>query len=231
MEKAAKQPNQPRLLQRNRRYPPFYLVYEKKSEAANAVNKRIIERYENLIKYIDVVDENEQKIMTVLPKVEITKFIEDNRASFDNLKKGLEEVKKRKEGLDAIVDEIKRFYEKMNFSEIASKYYKKLEGGNKEKILEEIFSGTYKLIEGFNEKTRQIEAEAKKVGEVSADLNNRNKGDDRSKKDFEEVMSKFNDINNLFRDLSQGTAFYTKLSDVLVRIDNTTSGYASARKL
>jgi hypothetical protein len=46
--------------------------------------------------------------------------------SFDNLKKGLEEVKKRKEGLDAIVDEIKRFYEKMNFSEIASKYYKKL---------------------------------------------------------------------------------------------------------
>lgn len=195
------------------------------------MNKRIIERYENLIKYIDVVDENEQKIMTVLPKVEITKFIEDNRASFDNLKKGLEEVKKRKEGLDAIVDEIKRFYEKMNFSEIASKYYKKLEGGNKEKILEEIFSGTYKLIEGFNEKTRQIEAEAKKVGEVSADLNNRNKGDDRSKKDFEEVMSKFNDINNLFRDLSQGTAFYTKLSDVLVRIDNTTSGYASARKL
>lgn len=195
------------------------------------MNKRIIEKYENLIKYIDVVDENEQKIMTVLPKVEITKFIEDNRASFDNLKKGLEEVKKRKEGLDAIVDEIKRFYEKMNFSEIASKYYKKLEGGNKEKILEEIFSGTYKLIEGFNEKTRQIEAEAKKVGEVSADLNNRNKGDDRSKKDFEEVMSKFNDINNLFRDLSQGTAFYTKLSDVLVRIDNTTSGYASARKL
>lgn len=97
--------------------------------------------------------------------------------------------------------------------------------------MEEIFSGTYKLIEGFNEKTRQIESEAKKVGEVSADLNNRNKGDDRSKKDFEEVMSKFNDINNLFRDLSQGTAFYTKLSDVLVRIDNTTSGYTSARKL
>jgi hypothetical protein len=64
--------------------------------------------------------------MSVLPKVEITKFIEDNRMSFDNLKKGLEEVKKRKEGLDAIVDEIKRFYEKMNFSEIASKYYKKL---------------------------------------------------------------------------------------------------------
>jgi hypothetical protein len=52
----------------------------------------------------------------------------------------------------------------MDFSEIASKYYKKMEGSNREKILEEIFSGSYKLIEGFNEKTKQIESEAKKVG-------------------------------------------------------------------
>lgn len=54
--------------------------------------------------------------MSVLPKVEVTKFIEENRAHFDNLKKGVDSVKARKEGLDAIVDEIKRFYEKMNFS-------------------------------------------------------------------------------------------------------------------
>ena len=94
--------------------------------------------------------------MAVLPKVEITKFIEDNRALFDALRQGLEVVKNKKEGLDALVDEIKRFYEKMNFSEIASKYYKRLDGTNREKILEEIFSGTYKLIEGFNERTRQI---------------------------------------------------------------------------
>jgi len=44
-------------------------------------------------------------------------------------------------------------------------------------------------------------------------------------------MSKFNDVNNLFRDLGQGTAFYTKLSDVLVRIGDTVTGYISARKL
>jgi hypothetical protein len=62
-------------------------------------------------------------------------------------------------------------------------------------------------------------------------LNKRNKGDDKSKKDFEEIMSKFNDINNLYRELGQGTAFYTKLSEVLVRISDTVSGYISARKL
>ena len=48
--------------------------------------------------------------MAVLPKVEITKFIEDNRAFFDSLRQGLEAVKNKKEGLDALVDEIKRFY-------------------------------------------------------------------------------------------------------------------------
>jgi hypothetical protein len=44
-------------------------------------------------------------------------------------------------------------------------------------------------------------------------------------------MSKFNDINNLFRELTQGTAFYTKLSEVLARINDTVSGYTSARKI
>jgi hypothetical protein len=48
--------------------------------------------------------------MAVLPKVEVTKFIEDNRAQFDSLKNGLEAVKNKKDGMDAIVDEIKRFY-------------------------------------------------------------------------------------------------------------------------
>jgi hypothetical protein len=69
------------------------------------------------------------------------------------------------------------------------------------------------------------------VGEISAGLNTRNKGDDKSKKEFEEVMSKFNEINNLYRELGQGTGFYTKLSDVLARINDTVEGYLSARKL
>ena len=73
----------------------------------------------------------------------------------------------------------------MNFADIANKYYKQIDETNRERILDEIFHSTYKLIEGFNNKVRQIEVEAKKVGEVSCELNNRNKGDDRNKKDFE----------------------------------------------
>ena len=63
-----------------------------------------------------------------------------------------------------------------------------------------------------------INAEAKAVGEISNELNKKNTGSDKSKKEFEDAISKFNDINNLFRDLGQGTAFYTKLSEVLARI-------------
>lgn len=69
------------------------------------------------------------------------------------------------------------------------------------------------------------------MGEISADLNKKNKGDDRSKQEFEDVMAKFNDINNLFRELGQGTSFYTKLSEVLVRIGDTIDGYTQARRL
>jgi hypothetical protein len=75
-----------------------------------AVNKKILDKYDSLQKYIQVVDQNEQAIMSVLPKVEVTKFIEDNRAQFDALKAGIESVKGKKDGLDAIVDEIKKFY-------------------------------------------------------------------------------------------------------------------------
>jgi hypothetical protein len=59
-------------------------------------------------------------------------------------------------------------------------------------VLDEIFSGTFKLVEAFNEKSKAIEAEVRKVGEISLDLNKRNKGDDKNKKEFEEVINKFN---------------------------------------
>lgn len=137
--------------------------------------------------------------MSVLPRVQLTKFIEQNKVQFENLKKGVESIKNKREGLDAIVDEIRKFYEKMNFSQIASKYFKQINPGNREKILEEIFQGTYKLIQGFNQKSQTINAEAKAVGQISADLNKRNKGDEKNKKDFEDVMAKFNEVNNLFR--------------------------------
>ena len=87
------------------------------------------------------------------------------------------------------------------------------------------------MIEGFNQKSQTINHEAKVVGEISDDLNKRNKGDDKSKKNFEEVMAKFNEINNLFRELGQGTAFYTKLSEVLLRIGDTVDGYVQARRM
>lgn len=102
--------------------------------------------------------------MSVLPRVQLTKFIEQNKVQFENLKKGVESIKNKREGLDAIVDEIRKFYEKMNFSQIASKYFKQINPGNREKILEEIFQGTYKLIQGFNQKSQTINAEAKAVG-------------------------------------------------------------------
>lgn len=87
----------------NRQYYNEIEVFEKKHEVAESVNKKIIEKYQNLLKYISVCGGNEQQLMSVLPKVEITKFIEENRGQFENLKKGVDSVKQKKEGLDVIV--------------------------------------------------------------------------------------------------------------------------------
>ena len=43
-------------------------------------------------------------------------------------------------------------------------------------------------------------------------------------------MAKFGEIGNLYRDLGQGTAFYTKLSEVLVNLNDTIEGFVSARR-
>lgn len=52
-----------------------------------------------------------------------------------------------------------------------------------------------------------------------------------TKKEFEVFMGKFNDVNNLFRELTQGTSFYTKLNDILARMDNEFEGFVNARRI
>ena len=87
------------------------------------------------------------------------------------------------------------------------------------------------MISSFNNKAKTLEQEAQKVGDVSLSLNKKNKGDETTKKEFEIVMSKFNDINGLFRELSQGTVFYTKLNDILAKVWSDLEGFIEARKL
>lgn len=43
---------------------------------ALAANEKILEKYNRLLNYIQVVNGSEQQLMSVLPKVEVTKFIE-----------------------------------------------------------------------------------------------------------------------------------------------------------
>lgn len=43
-------------------------------------------------------------------------------------------------------------------------------------------------------------------------------------------MGNYNDVNNLFRELIQGTSFYTKLNDILAKLDSDVEGLVTARK-
>lgn len=44
-------------------------------------------------------------------------------------------------------------------------------------------------------------------------------------------MGKFNEVNNLFRQIAQGTSFYTKLNDILSRMDSDIDGFIEARRM
>ena len=87
------------------------------------------------------------------------------------------------------------------------------------------------MIEAFNDKAKTLESDAQSVGEIALNLNKKNKGDETVKKEFEIVMSKFTDISNMYRELAQGTAFYTKLNDILAKIWSDLEGFIEARKL
>lgn len=44
-------------------------------------------------------------------------------------------------------------------------------------------------------------------------------------------MGNFNDVSNLFRELVQGTSFYTKLNDILSKLDSDIEGFIAARRM
>lgn len=72
---------------------------------------------------------------------------------------------------------------KIDYNQVAQEYFHESKN-SKEQVLEKIFGKAYKLIEGFNEKAKYVEEHAKQVGEVSGNLNKKNKGDDSAKKEF-----------------------------------------------
>ena len=62
--------------------------------------------------------------MKALPKVEVTKFLEENSKEFEKLRKGVEAVKVKEDQLDNLADEIKKFFNKIDYKEEANKYFK-----------------------------------------------------------------------------------------------------------
>lgn len=59
------------------------------------------------------------------------------------------------EGLDSITDQLKAILTKIDYNQAAQKYLKDSQE-SKEAVIQKIFGKTYKLIEGFNEKAKNI---------------------------------------------------------------------------
>lgn len=109
------------------------------------MNKKIIEKYENLQKFIAISSASEAEIVAFLPKVEVTKFLQENKNEFTKLKDGTAEIKKKMEGLDNITHELRNLFAKIEYSEMAQKFFKEAQD-NKEAVLDKIFGKAYKMI-------------------------------------------------------------------------------------
>lgn len=64
----------------------YNLAYEAKAKQADTVNQKLIAKYENLQKFIKLSSSSEAEIFNSLPKVQVTKFIQENRKDFEDLK-------------------------------------------------------------------------------------------------------------------------------------------------
>lgn len=76
---------------------------------------------------------------------------------------------------------MKAFFTKLNLQQLVQTYFR---DGNQDKsaATDKIFAPAYKMIEEFNAVSKSVEEDAKKVGDISIQLNKKNQGDESAKK-------------------------------------------------
>lgn len=116
-----------------------------------------------------------------MPKVQVSQFMEQNKKDFDDLRNGAGQIKHKMEELDSITSQLKAFFTKMDFQQLTQTHFRD-SNQSKEAVIEKIFDPAYKMIQSFNEKAKNVQSDAGKVGDISINLNKKNKGDDSSKK-------------------------------------------------
>ena len=86
------------------------------------------------------------------------------------------------------------------------------------------------LITEFNAECKTIKDEVALISTISLSLNGKNKEQD-SKRDFEKLISCYNEVSQLFSETQQAGAFYTKLNDVISKMTCGIEDFVYARKV
>ena len=79
-------------------------------------------------------------------------------------------------------------------------------------------------------KCKIIKDEVAIITTISLSLNGKNKEQD-SKRDFEKLISSYNEISQLFGETQQASAFYTKLNDFISKLTCGIEDFSYARKV
>lgn len=84
------------------------------------VDDKILDKYQRNLKYIDIMNSNDEAILSTLPKPEASKFIDDNKEDLMKLKINYDKVQHNRERLQEIGLQISDRLSKQNYPIIAN---------------------------------------------------------------------------------------------------------------
>ena len=208
----------------------FYVVCEEKLKAASVVDEKIFAKYNKNLLYISILDQADEQISLVLPKISKSTPAE-HFPHIAKLRQIVDKIKGNAESIDSLTVSIGEFLDKTNYALIAGGG-----GGGREKSKEQIFRETFAPLEGkineFNVLSKVLKEQVEQAAGIAMYLNNESsKNVCRSKVEHQGVLGTFGEIRTLFGNFEQSLVFYEKLRACVGRLGEEVEEFVGGREV
>lgn len=114
-----------------------------------AVNQKIVLKFQKNVTFVETLNSGDEAILKMLPKPELTKFVEQNRSELKRLHDNSAQLRKHRDLIDNIAEQIFEVMSKINYPFIANNFLMKKMP--KEAIFKAVFQQADELIAKFNQ--------------------------------------------------------------------------------
>lgn len=200
------------------------------------MDEKIVDKYSRNSAIIETLNSSDEAIAANLPQPEAAKFLESNKVELNALKDKVENLKNHRDKLKTLGIEILDHLQKINYPKIANQSLS--QNVSKEQIFKSVFENVEGLINEFNAEVmygvmqcKNVKDEVAIISTISLSLNGKNKEQDNSKREFEKTINSYNEVSQLYSEMQQASAFYTKLNDFISKLTCGIEDFVYARKI